>query len=174
MARPRGGRLPKDVTKAAGVTATEFIDIGRFNGAPRGPWQPASTGETVSFVWYQPKYDVASALNVRVHWSTANTTASNSVTFRVRYGTLTIDTTAAALGTTALDTVIVADNPTTTAHSYMRTAAGVLAAGTVTDGQAIVLALNANAASGITLGAGASDNVNVYGVELEYVVTNLD
>jgi len=158
-----------------GITATEFIPISRWGGAPaNGPWQPASTSEAVSLYWYQPKFDVGSALNVRVHWSSGSTTAADTITFRVRYGLLTLDTTAAALGTTALSTAITADSPTTTANSVMRTAAGVLNGGTVTDGQAMTFQLDASAVSGISLGAGQSDNICVYGVELEYVVTNVD
>ena len=137
-------------------------------------WQPRATTETVTYLWHQPKYDVASALNIRVLWSTNNTTTTNSITPRILYARLTEDTTAVAIGSTALDTVIAADNPTATAHSLMKSAAGVLAAGTVTDGQLLLLALNINAVSGITLGAGNSDNVNVYGVILEFVPTNVD
>jgi len=173
MTRPRGGRLPRDITLAAGITRTVFIPISHWNGVTQGQWIPRATSESVSYIWYDPDYDVGNALNVRVHWYTPNATDANSVTFRVRYARLTVDTTAVALGTTALDTVIAADNPSTTANSYMRTEAGVLNGGTVTDGQALSLQLDVSATSGLTLGSDSASRVVVVGVELEYVATNL-
>src|SRR3990167_3511521 len=165
MTRPVAGRLPFSITKATNKTVRKFIPISAFNGVVgNGVWQPASTGDTVTYVLYDDKIDVASAVNVSVLWSTNNTTTTNSATFRALYSALTLNTTAVSVGGTALDTTITSDAPVSTANALLETPQGVLAAGTLTDGQALSLALNVSAVSGLTLGAASSDRICVYGV----------
>jgi hypothetical protein len=177
MARPRRGRLPKDQLTAAGRYKTAWIPAGDFSGNNTGPagWQPRSTTEAIRCFWYDPNLDVGSAVNVYVVWSTSSSTTTDTATWTVLYTPLTFDTDAFAAPATTLDTAIAAD-AAGTASTPRKTAAGVLNAANITDGDALHLQVTCSATSGLTLNpaAASNDKVTFHGLILEYTTTNLD
>lgn len=158
------------VTPTSGRAKTRVIWARDFGGVCANSWRPLSLS-TFIYTWQDlPDLYVRSGVKFRVIWSTDSSTAADTVTWRVRYRTMTIDSTdLVTTGTTfsALDTTIVADNAVTTANAYRRTAAGVLAPGRLVAGEHYCFEVGVTAASGITLDT-TDANVQFFGLELEY------
>ncbi len=167
-------RLPFSQNSLVPATIREFIPISQF-GVAGNSWTPISTDETVQAVYMNDRLDKGSAIGLRVLWSTGSSTTTDSATFRILYTPVTIETDALpGIASTALGTAITADVASATADVLKYSPQGVIAAETITDGDALVLALNVNATSGLALDGIAAENVVVYGVEIEYVTTYLD
>jgi len=163
--RPAYGRLPRGQIRAVHDTVREFIPICRF-GVAANAWQPNSTSETVQCLYVNDKLDLGSDIGLRVLWSSSSATTTDTATHRILYTKVQPDSgTLPGLAATVLSTAITAD-AVVGANVLQKSPAGVISGGTITDNDALVLALNVNAVSGLAIGA-----VAVYGVEIEYVTT---
>jgi len=157
-------------------TKSVFIPVADFGGVNGTTWQPRNGTEAIRVLYYDPMICAGQAINVRCLWSTSDTTTTNSATWKAVYKAVTIDSTdTLAAPSTALDTAIVADTVIGTANALQMTAAGVINADNLTDGDALLLEISCSATTGLTLNPAASGNsrVTLMGVVLEYVVTNL-
>ena len=145
-----------------------FIPAPWFGGVDANTWRPLSTSTFVN-VWVA-LHDMypRSGMEVRVLWSTSNTTVANTATWRVRRKSVTVNTDAVTAAYAVLDTVIAADSPVATANALLRTEAGVIAPGQLVAGQSEYHAFEVGltAVSGLTLGD--TDNVQFFGLELRY------
>ena len=174
MTRPAYGRLPMNASRIVGRPVKEFIPISQF-GVGANFWAPNSTTEAVSCVYVNDKLDVGSYIKLRVLWSSGSSTTTDTATFKILYTPVTIETDALpGLPSTALDTAITADACSATANILKYSPQGIINGGTVTDSDALVLLLNVNAVSGLTLDGTAAGGVVVYGVEIEYNPTYID
>lgn len=154
--------------------------IGPRPGSPRlrktrleipggGTWGPGSTTDTMRWVTRLDDLWPGSEIQVRVIWSTLSTTTTDSVTWRVRYANVTYDSGALAGATlSALDSTISADNAVGTASAVLKSPIGRIYPKNVSPDKEVMFELNASAVSGIDLGEGQADNVQVYGIELAY------
>ena len=88
-----------------------FIPAPTFGGVDANTWRPLNTSTFVN-VWV-PLHDMypRSGMEVRVLWSTSNTTVANTATWRVRRKSVTVNSDAVTAAYAALDTVIAADSP---------------------------------------------------------------
>lgn len=173
MTRPYG-RLPKDQSKMVGTTVREIIPMSMF-GVAGNSWTPISTTETVQCLYLNDKIDKGSDINFRVLWSTGSSTTTDTATWRILYTKVTLESTALpGAAATALDTAIVADAASSTANVLKATAQGTIDGETITDGDALVLSLNLNAVSGLTLDGTSAEGATAYGVEIEYTTTYID
>jgi len=110
--------------------------------------------------------DIKSEMKVSVLWSSDQTTTTDTVTWKILYTELTMNTTALAIGATALSTAITADTNVAAANAIQQTAWGVLNGNTLTHGRSLVLTLECDAVSGATL---SSDKIIAYGLVIRYV-----
>jgi len=143
--------------------------IKRFIDSPGGLWYPKSTSDLINFMFSLPEFYDRSDLKIVVRWSSGSTTTTDTITFRARYATATIDSGALrGASLTALDTTIVADSPTATADSIMHTAAGIINPGNMDSEKVLLIALDVSAVSGIVLGPAKASRVAVHGIQLEF------
>lgn len=150
-------------------TETRFLSIQEAIGQS-GTWQPISTTETIRWIVKLRDMHPRSFVNIKVHWSTKSTTLADTVTWRVRYASITENTEALKdVTVSALDTTIAADNAVATANAVLVTSKGLINPGNVSPNEPLLLELNAQTLSGIVLGdANQVDDVHVYGIEIEY------
>ena len=147
--------------KTAGVIVSEVSTFG-FTGL-----QMSTDADTVDHIWF-PDYemDYAGAINFRVHYTTASTTAADTVNWILLYGAISgVESTveALAVAATALDTTIASDTvATTTALVPRRSEWGTINAGTLTEGDIITLNLEMDASA-------ASEEILFLGLDIEYV-----
>jgi hypothetical protein len=95
----------------------------------------STTNDSYGQMWFlPPEIDLTNAIKFRVFWSESGTGGSGSALYVVKYTELATETTAVAIGATALSTAIVADTPSTTADALQATAQGTLNGNTLTAG----------------------------------------
>lgn len=164
--------IPKTACPLVGSTKTIFIPAAATTVHDGGAFRPQAVAESTSFIWKAPDdLAVTSAINLYVLWSSSSTTITDTVTWRLLYTLLTVETTAGTEGATALSTALVADTNSATANCLQKTAAGVINANTITAGQYVAFRLDLNAVSGTS--PSASDLIVALGVEIEYVQSKL-
>jgi len=123
-----------DNAESMGAGAPEFAEV---NTSEIGGILTATSNDSYGQLWFLPEeLDTTKAMNFRVFWSESGTGGSGSAQFVVKYTELITETTAVAIGATALSTAIAADTPSTTAHALQVSADGVLDANTLTAGGA--------------------------------------
>jgi len=176
MTRPIRGRLPYSTLSIVAPQTTVFIPANLWNGSDNaGAWIPKSLTEEITYLYYDQNLDVGSKVQLYVLWTTESSTTTDTVTFTGKYSPITpeADAIPATSAFTALDTAFVAD--TVVGSKYIhRTAAGVINAASITDGDALALSLSVSANSGLDVTAGtAAKSVKVLGVEIAYTLTNL-
>jgi hypothetical protein len=168
------GRLPKDQNKMVPATVREVIPMSAF-GVAGNSWTPSSITEEIQCVYMNDRLDKGSAIGFRVLWSTGSATITDSATFKILYTPVTLETDALpGIASTALSTAITADIASATADILKVSPQGLIAAETITDGDALVLNLSLSAVSGLSLDGTPAEGVVVYGVEIEYVTTYID
>lgn len=129
-----------------------------------------AAGDDIGHLWMIPTdMDVTAALNFYVKWSSDQTTDTDTFTWKIMHKEIELDVTAPGTPSTVLDTIIAADTNIGTADAIQLTAAGVLNGGTLTAGRDLQFLVELQAVSGADP---ASDDVNLYGVVMEYVQTN--
>lgn len=88
--------------------------------------------ESFGCLWIYPvEIDLTADIDFRVIWGSDAAAATGSYQFVVKYTPLAFETTALAVGATALDTAIADDKPIATAFAIQATAWGKLDGGTV-------------------------------------------
>ena len=155
------------VLPGVGKRKKVFLPASTFGGVNANAWRPSNaTGSAIHLYLYLEDIYPRSSLEIRVLWSTSNTTTTNTHTWRVRLLQITFDTDAAAGGTfAAISTALVADTVLGTANAIARTAAGVIAPGVLKPNELYILKVDVSATD-LTLGD--TDNVQFYGLELAY------
>lgn len=123
-------------------------------------------GDDTRVIWPIPdNCDVKYDMGFRVWWSSASTTATDGITWKVLYDEITPESEAVAAGTTALSTAIAEDTNNATAHVLQITAWGKLNGGTLTNGRALSLIVECDAGD-MTYGSEATYG---YWLEIRYV-----
>ena len=90
------------------------------------------SNDSYGSIWHYPvEIDLTGDVDFRVIWSESGTGGSGTGTFTVVYTPIALETTALSVGATALDTIIAADPPSTTANCIQATAFGTLTGGTI-------------------------------------------
>jgi len=176
MTRPYGA-LPCNTSKIVPARVRELLPISDWNGVPGGggQWVPTSTTETITLLYMNDKLDKGSAINFRVLWSSGSSTITDTATFRILVDAITPETDALpGVPTGTLSTAIAADACSATANILKFSPQGILDGETIADGDALVLALNVNAVSGLSLDGTAGEQIVVHGVEIEYTTTYVD
>jgi len=122
-------------------------------------------GDTVGLLWPVPyDCDVESDIEFRVWWSSASSTTTDTITWKVLYGEYTVDAEAVAAPATALSTAIAAD--TLVGANYIQASPwGVLNGGTLTNGNMVGLYVECDAGD-MTYGSEATYG---YFLEIRYV-----
>ena len=137
----------EDLVITAGVGAASF---GEVTDAGIVGLHVDDTGDSVGILYPVPyDMDVQSALDFAVVWTSDTSTSTETVTWKVLYTELTIDSEAIEVGATALDTAIAADAQAGTAQAIQQTAWGTLNGGTLTAGNWLALDVSYSAESGI-------------------------
>src|SRR3990167_8834945 len=158
-------------------TRRYFVGAERFAGVdgPSG-WQPDLTFTTANNLHVRALVQLddiwpGGDLKFRVVWTTSSTTTTQTATWRVRIAKAVVDTTALdGITLTAMDTAIAADAAVGTANVPLKTAAGLKIGGILADPTAfLVVAVDLNAVSGLSLDALTGDRVTFLGVEIEFV-----
>jgi len=128
----------------------------------------ASTDDIATIVCLKTDVDVEEDIDVRVYWSSDQTTTGDSFTWDVNYIELTLNTSAAAVPGTALDTTIAAQANNVLANCLQATAWGTIDGGTLSgtslDGYVHLFEVDPSAAGGTV----SSDVVAVWGLEFRY------
>lgn len=153
----------------SGKTIKRYVPMQQLIG--EASWRPKSTSSFVQFLMKFPDIWHRSDLRISVLWQTANSTTTNTITFRARYAAVTMnsssggalkDPTLSALDTTiSADTVIAAD----IGHESPQ---GAINPGTPDPEKLYLFQIDVSA-SDLTLGSASSDNVQLLGVFFEYV-----
>jgi len=128
------------------------------------------TADAIGILWPLPyDCDLKSDINFAVTWSSNQATTTDTVTWKVEYTELTLNTEAIEIGATALNTAIAADTNVAGVHALQQTAWGVLDGGTLTDTDPRnMLALNVSYSA--ESGADASsDEIYGYHLVIRYV-----
>lgn len=129
----------------------------------------AATDDT-AFAWAIPgDCDVEAAIDMRVIWSSDETTVADSYTWAINYKEITLNTTAVAVPATAIGTQITADLNLVTAHALQATPWGTVTAGTfsgtVADGYYHLFEIDPSAVGGTP----SSDIITLWAVEIRYL-----
>ena len=107
------------------------------------------TGDDVGILWPIPyDCDVESDVEFAVVWDSDQVTTTDTVTWKVLYTELTMNTTAIEAGATALDTAIAADTNVAGVCAIQQTPWGILNGGTLTNGRWLALLVEYDAESG--------------------------
>ena len=162
------GTAPPHLQQVGTAERTKLtLKAGDFEGATGVYTQRVtSTGQTYDALVNLPILSASSHINVYVLWSTDSTTTSNTATWRLRYAAVTPETDATTATVAVLTTAIAADAASATANTLQRTAAGVIDAGNVLEGDMLKLRLDIASVVGFAL---ATDVVNLHSVELEFI-----
>lgn len=125
-------------------------------------------GDDVGLIWPCPyDLDVKNAIDFAVVWSSDQTTTTDTLTWKVLYTKLTMNTTAITAGGTALSTAIAADANIGTANAIQQSPWGILNGSTLTDNDsALSLLVELDATSGA---APATDILMGYYLAIRYV-----
>ena len=129
----------------------------------------ASTDDHAWLLHLPDDVDVEQDIDIQVIWSSDQTSTADSYTWTLKYTELTLDSSAVAVGATALDTPIAADTNVGTANAIQATAWGTISGGTLsgTLGDGYLLAMLLDPASlGGTISA---DVVIVWGLRVRYM-----
>lgn len=169
-----GGTTPALASDAADVAAGELLTVG---GADNIYYKEVgstginalnySTDSSDAGILFPIPYDmdVLSPVDFRVHWSSASTTTTDGITWKVLYTLLTNDETAMAAGATALTTAIAEDTNVAGANAPQKTAWGVLKGDTVAHDNFITLLVECDATD-ITL---SSEATYAHFLDIRYV-----
>jgi len=148
----------------ADTAAATFVEVGTSGIAG---CRFTYTDSDIGILWPTPyDLDVKSPVELAVVWSSDQTTATDTITWKVLYTELTMDTTAVAIGATALNTAIAADTNIATANALQQTAYGQINGGLLTNGRVLSLILELDAVSGATT---SSDVIVAYYLVVRYV-----
>jgi len=90
------------------------------------------------------RVDITKALNIQVVWCGINGTTTQGVTWKVTYDADAIESGVLTAPATVLDTVIVEDNENDTPYVMQKTSAGIIAANTLSAGEAIAFRAEAD------------------------------
>lgn len=99
---------------------------------------------TSNFIRVPNNMDVTAAMNVNVLWVPIDGTVANGVTWLVKYGKYTPETTALAAPATALSTVIAEDAENDTPYTVQLSPTGVIAANTFAVGDLIAFLIESD------------------------------
>ena len=169
-----GGSTIALASDAADVSAEDLLLV---NGAGDASYGEISTlgvnalhidaaGDDCRIVWPVPyDCDVKSPIDFRVHWSSASTTTTDTITWKILYKALTVDSTALAAPTTALSTAIAADTNVAGANAMQKTAWGTLNGNLLAHDSYAILIVECDAAD-MTL---ASEATYAHFLDIRYV-----
>lgn len=125
------------------------------------------TADSVGILYPIPyDMDVKSPMDFAIMWTSNTSTSTETVTWKVLYTELTMNSEAIEAGASALDTVIAADAQAGTAQAIQQTAWGTLNGGTLTHGNVLALDVSYSAESGIDA---ASDKVHGLYLVVRYI-----
>lgn len=148
-----------------GDPKTDWLEINNTALPCRRFDATSGLGAYSSKVWTVPDdLHTGSSASVLVWWASSDTAASQTATWAVTYSTLA-EGAALANVATALNTTIAADTDDTDAYGINVTAAGVINAASLTNGQTLNLRVQLSAVSGLSV---STDNIIMLGVEIRY------
>ena len=126
-----------------------------------------ANGDDLRFLWPIPyDCDVKDAIDFAVMWSSDTSTATETVTWKILYTQLTVDTTTIdGAPATALNTAIAADYQAGTAWALQQTSWGTINGGTLTNGRVLKMLVELDADSGIDV---SSDKVHGHYLVIRY------
>lgn len=163
LASDAGDTAAEDLMLVNGAGDASFGEIGStgFNAL-----HIDTAGDDCRILWPIPEdCDVEYDIQFRVHWSSASTTATDTITWKVLYKEHTVDSTALTAPSTALSTAIAADTNVAGANAWQKTAWGILNGSTLTKDNAVALIVECDAAD-MTL---ASEATYGHYLEIKYV-----
>ncbi len=110
-------------------------ELAQINSSEICGFTAAANDDSYGQLWLIPSdIDIGEEIRFRVFWSESGTGGAGSAQYVIKYKELVTETTAVAIGATALDTVIAADTPSATANCLQSTPWGVMDADTLTSG----------------------------------------
>ena len=126
-----------------------------------------ATGDLIALMWPIPyDLDIEYDIDFAVQWSSDQATTTDTLTWKVLYKELTLNSTAIDIPATALDTAIVADYNVAAVHAIQQSPWGTLSKGTLTNGNVLLVHVELQAVSGPSMG---SDIIAAYNLVIRYV-----